>query len=66
MNVTQLPGNTHIVTVKPASYQLREFFGDLRLEVRDAEGNEIRIAFESKLAFSKFLDTLCNAEKEGN
>jgi len=65
MNVTQLPGDTHIVTLKPVSYVAREFFGDIRLEVRDAEGNEIRISFESKQAYGMFLDNLCNAQ-EGN
>jgi hypothetical protein len=62
MNITQFPGNTKVVTLEPTSYQISHFFGEIRLEIRDVQGNEMRISFESKQAFGIFLDKLCNAQ----
>ena len=62
MNITQFPGKTNVVTLKSASYQVSDFFGDIRLDIKDADGNEVRVTFESKQAFGMFLDNLCNAQ----
>ena len=62
MNITQFPGKTNVVTLKSASYQVSDFFGDIRLDIKDAVGNEVRVTFESKQAFGMFLDNLCNAQ----
>ena len=66
MNITQFPGNTNVITLKSANYKVNEFFGEMRLDVKDADGNEVRISFESKLAFGLFLDNLCNAQDGTN
>jgi hypothetical protein len=62
MNITQFPGKTNVVILKSASYQVNNFFGDIRLDIKDADGNEVRVTFESKQSFGMFLDNLCNAQ----
>lgn len=65
MNITQFPDNTKVVSLKSTNYSettISHFFGEVRLEIRDTDGNEIRISFESKQAFGMFLDNLCNAQ----
>jgi hypothetical protein len=65
MNITQFPDNTNVVTFKLDNYSnvtVNQFFGEVRLNLKDVDGNEVRISFESKLAFGLFLDNLCNAQ----
>ena len=70
MNITQFPNNNNVVTIKLDNYAdvtVTQFFGsEVRLNVKDANGDEVRISFESKQAFGLFLDNLCNAQDGKN